>query len=79
MHHANLCRETQRARRLAIEQLRNKRKAAVRKLEETFAGEKAEAMAVDFKRCVRATPRPRRRSCRRPRFVLLPRGLRAAG
>ena len=42
IHHANLCRETQRARRLAFEQRRAKRKGAVAQLDEQFAAEQQE-------------------------------------
>ena len=45
VHHANLCRETQRARREAFVQRRKTRLEAVKKLEETFAREKAESDA----------------------------------
>lgn len=46
VHHANLCRETQRARRLAFEKRKQKRLDAVRHLEETFHNEQRESEAI---------------------------------
>ena len=46
VHHANLCRETQRARRIAFEQRKKKRLESIRRLEQSFHSEQRESDAA---------------------------------